>query len=183
MPNWCQNLIEFDFTEATPEIKETLKKVSADYAGSDSFQFFASFFPCPEELRVDHKFGPESEAMIENKKKHGFCSWYDWSIANWGTKWDAKDRDLTFTEDKICGNFATAWGPPIGFYEFMEDNGVKVFAKYAESGFDFAGFYENGQAHDTDRLSDPDVLAKYLENFPSMREFLATTDFPPKMLI
>ena len=175
MPNWCSNTVEFDFTDATPEIKETLKKVSADYSAhgnqGDKVCFFDAFYPCPQDLKVDHKW-PESEAMIENQKKHGFSSWYDWCNEHWGTKWDACDLSITVTEDKVLGYFSTAWAPPIGFYAFMEDSGVKVDAKYAESGMDYAGFYKNGNARDLDKLSDSDAREKYLADFPFMADFI-----------
>ena len=43
--------------------------------------------------------------ICDNVKNYGFKDWYDWSINNWGTKWNAK-----MTE--IQGNviyFETAW--------------------------------------------------------------------------
>jgi hypothetical protein len=43
---------------------------------------------------------------IMNLKKHGHASWYGWSIANWGTKWNS------YSCEKMEGNvweFDTAW--------------------------------------------------------------------------
>lgn len=31
---------------------------------------------------------------IENKRRYGFYSWYDWSRANWGTKWNAYSVEM-----------------------------------------------------------------------------------------
>lgn len=31
----------------------------------------------------------EAKLMVDNEKKYGFRSWYDWSRHNWGTKWNA----------------------------------------------------------------------------------------------
>jgi hypothetical protein len=54
------------------------------------------------------------EAALERlNREHGTCSWYRWSINNWGTKWDATDpRILEEGGDYIVVSFDTAWGPP-----------------------------------------------------------------------
>lgn len=31
---------------------------------------------------------------LENRKKYGYPTWYEWSIATWGTKWNAYHQDL-----------------------------------------------------------------------------------------
>lgn len=45
---------------------------------------------------------------LQNARNHGFIYWYDWSVANWGTKWNAyqtpDERDNTNTV-----YFQTAW--------------------------------------------------------------------------
>jgi hypothetical protein len=42
----------------------------------------------------------------DNKKKYGYKTWYDWCVANWGTKWNA------YNQEKPAANeiwFDTAW--------------------------------------------------------------------------
>ncbi|MER9937434.1 hypothetical protein [Mesorhizobium sp. M0088] len=41
----------------------------------------------------------------------GHKSWYDWSIANWGTKWNSYDFELV-SEDPFQFLFQTAWSFP-----------------------------------------------------------------------
>lgn len=48
--------------------------------------------------------------MLSCKRKYGYCSWYDWSIANWGTKWNSYNGKLV--EPNII-RFQTAWSFPI----------------------------------------------------------------------
>lgn len=36
-----------------------------------------------------HKVKTQALMRIENKRRYGYYSWYDWSRANWGTKWNA----------------------------------------------------------------------------------------------
>lgn len=48
------------------------------------------------------------EQYVENYKKYGATTWYDWRIANWGTKWNACETKIT--NDMI--EFETAWDNP-----------------------------------------------------------------------
>lgn len=46
-----------------------------------------------------------------NLEKHGFSTWYDWAIENWGTKWNAYSQN----DDRSSQNtiwFQTAWSMP-----------------------------------------------------------------------
>ena len=42
---------------------------------------------------------------ISNKVKYGYENWYDWSCANWGTKWNADNVEV---EDNVF-SFDTPW--------------------------------------------------------------------------
>ena len=51
--------------------------------------------------------------QYQNMKQIGYTDWYGWSIAKWGTKWDACDPDIEEnTEDKFLVHFNTAWNAP-----------------------------------------------------------------------
>lgn len=43
-----------------------------------------------------------------NYKRYGYKDWYDWSIMNWDTKWNADTNYVT--DDEIC--ISTAWSLP-----------------------------------------------------------------------
>ena len=50
-------------------------------------------------------------SYLENRKKYGYPTWYEWSIANWGTKWNALNQN--FEEPNVLW-FDTAWeGVPL----------------------------------------------------------------------
>lgn len=70
---------------------------------------------------------------LENIKKYNCVSWYDWSIKNWGTKWDAYECSGTPEEGKLT--FLTAWSPP---YKIME----ALFKKCSKSEIEW--YYEGG---------------------------------------
>lgn len=53
---------------------------------------------------------------LKNFREHGSTSWYEWCIANWGTKWNAYDQnDKRNTTDTIY--FQTAWSSPIALIQ------------------------------------------------------------------
>lgn len=49
-------------------------------------------------------------AYINNIINYGHVDWYDWSIANWGSKWNAYSSYLD--EENNAIEFDTAWGCP-----------------------------------------------------------------------
>jgi hypothetical protein len=50
----------------------------------------------------------------------GYEDWHDWSLANWGTKWDASAfRELASTPNAYDWLFATAWTVPVHFLEAL----------------------------------------------------------------
>jgi hypothetical protein len=138
MPNWTSNRI---YAEGSPEqISEFLDKIKGDNGVLD----FNRIIPMPELLKntgsgsstihgkrvsewyvVNHGnhelnipesirvFTPEEEAELQ---EIGHRSWYDWSNANWGTKWNACDPEIEDEGSAKCGYirilFMTAWSAP-----------------------------------------------------------------------
>jgi hypothetical protein len=56
---------------------------------------------------------PAAQRAIICHEQTGFLNWYDWSCANWGTKWNACEFHIERDEPTYfeC-SFDTAWGPP-----------------------------------------------------------------------
>lgn len=57
------------------------------------------------------------------KVKYGATNWYDWNLANWGTKWDidGNNQQCCMTNEKILINFLSAWDTPtIGLLEISK---------------------------------------------------------------
>lgn len=51
------------------------------------------------------------EKAYNNIKTYGYRDWYDWSIAKWGTKWNAcSQEDYDLSSNYFC--FETAWSAP-----------------------------------------------------------------------
>ena len=155
MPNWCSNrLYVKGKPEKVKEFTDTLGEEDANNVRSD-FSFHQTV-PMPEEC---------SRGMLP--AGYSGPNWYDWSIENWGTKWDACevdceadgiqshvqnaiDRDLEETVIDI--GFDTAWSPP---FEWMEKASEKFpeldfEIAFSECGMDFYGTAEakNGKIED-----------------------------------
>lgn len=79
-----------------------------------------------EEGRENIKLGRQA---IENIEKYGHKDWYDWSNANWGTKWNAYSFSLVGEdENSFSVQFDTAWAPPTPIFEKLVDMGFNVGA-------------------------------------------------------
>jgi hypothetical protein len=57
---------------------------------------------------------------MEFHRKIGFYNWCDWSIHNWGVKWDAGHSQLIEeTDTTLSYNFDTAWDTPETFFRSL----------------------------------------------------------------
>ncbi len=140
MPNWCMNTVTFK--NINP------KEISRLQEAFERDELFSEFAPNPN--------GKDSE------------DWYAHNINEWGTKWDTggtADSIHEQTADMIMVTFDTAWSPPIGFYEIMEELGWEVEAYYYEPGMSFCGKYTTGYG---DEYYDvPDTSDEVLEEIPA----------------
>ena len=100
-----------------------------------------------EENKIDLSLG---QRIIDNRRKYDCGDWYEWSINNWGTKWDA--CEITIDDNLIC--FETAWSPcsPIVEKLAIMFPKVKLIYKYFEPGVCLAGreTYEGGECTEVD---------------------------------
>lgn len=60
----------------------------------------------------------------ELREKYGYDNWYDWSVANWGTKWNAVEPVIVSEEENngittFVFHFQTAWSMPEGIITSM----------------------------------------------------------------
>jgi hypothetical protein len=87
-----------------------------------------------------------AEQTFENEKKYGYPDWYNWRIANWGTKWDAYDQ---YQVDENTIAFNTAWSDPTPIVrKLAKDNtNMRIDHKFADEMPNFVGHtvYERGE--------------------------------------
>jgi hypothetical protein len=104
--------------------------------------FLHEFIPCPKELLEAVANFEKNEDMVA---KHGYSSWYDFNIANWGTKWDVSADNVEIADaNTLTAGFDSAWAPPTNAYERLVDLGFEVTAYYYEPGMGFVGKFDNG---------------------------------------
>ena len=166
MPNWCFNRVTC--TGTSGDIANLI-----DYVQEDDNDFsFNAVMTMPPELRevtspvkafktkaevelynAKHKnveFGA-GKAITHAKhrfliKKYGHADWYNWSIENWGCKWDthADGVDMSDNADNGCVSyrFDTPWGPPQGIYKKLHETFPEVDISwfYDEPGMEFSGY-------------------------------------------
>lgn len=88
---------------------------------------------------VEKKFGVSrgitKEISDEYIARFGTDNWYDWSLANWGTKWNAYDQYCDGNEIE----FLTAWGTPYRLIERLSKKypNVEFNVKYADEDFGY----------------------------------------------
>jgi len=105
-------------------------------------QFFQEFIPCPEELLDAVANLKTNDDMVA---KHGYSSWYDFNIANWGTKWDVSSDNVEIQDpNTLTAGFDSAWAPPVNAYEKLMEQGFEVEAFYYEPGMQFVGKWVDG---------------------------------------
>ena len=165
MPNWCANSLKLTpTTEANKAlIAQVIEAVNRTEGTNDSPRIFNILKPMPEELRDVTKgyFADEAERAENDKKraecqaKYGYTDWYDWSLAEWGTKWDASDVFHSVEPDgSLLLQFDTAWSPPVNLYITLEEMGFQVSAGFVEQGVSYIGYYANGVDHTEDIAYD-----------------------------
>ena len=134
-----------------------------DKSSASEILDFNKIIPMPKELDVALKsIDPLTEKgqvlqkkYDDNLAKFGFQSWYDWSLKNWGTKWNS--YSVVFHGDQIRMN--TAWYPPGPIIQELarlihED----IRMTYADEAYEFWGesfFYGIGKPPKNHIYTDP----------------------------
>lgn len=146
MPNWCNNTLVIKHQDPAM----ILRAKTAFAEG----KFLNEFVPIPESLHITSgrcgaDDNPEQIALEaaqkSNIEQHGYKDWYDFSVGEWGTKWDVGDGDgiNEITENSLTVYFDSAWAPPCAAYEKMAVLGFEIEAMYDESGMGFCGRWTN----------------------------------------
>lgn len=148
MPNHVENRLKIiGNIEQIKEVKEFLKGKYND--GTDHNIDFNKITPMP-------KWVYNKNLSYQDEEKYGKENcWLDWSIRNWGTKWNAYQSDLDDEENTI--RFMTAWN---GVPELIKKLGYifpKMEFEYAWASEDFG--YTVGLI----RYKDTEILE---ENIP-----------------
>lgn len=183
MPNWCSNSVTISHSDPVriTELAQAMREG----------RFLKHVLPVPQQL-IDTVAGsvggPEDyeQRLLEfrqqlNREFFGYSNWYDFQVANWGTKWDVDcDGGVEVSEDgkTVTASFDSAWSPPIGIYNELVGQDYGVAAYYYEPGMCFVGkwvdgddqYYEFGD-HDSNTVRD--VIGEELDDMFGISEWLA----------
>ena len=68
---------------------------------------------------------------IQNVIDYGSDTWYDWSCANWGTKWNSNNTYVV-SDDEV--EFDTAWSCPIEVLKALSKQyaDIEIYVEYAD---------------------------------------------------
>jgi len=144
MPNWCMNTLTLEHEDPA-----MIARAKAAFAES---KFLHEFVPVPlcltETMSGSHS-DPEMQAALEksqqdNLNAYNYKTWYDFCVAEWGTKWDV-DGEAQDIPGGLVLSFDSAWAPPLNAYARLIEQGFKVYAMYYEPGMCFAGVWDNGE--------------------------------------
>jgi hypothetical protein len=122
-------------------------------------------------------------SLEQNKnliEKYGTNNWYDWSIMNWGTKWDAYDVTEWKIEQlgdssKASIYYETAWSPPIDFWVAVSKNypDLVFYQEFSDEGGGFVGNITiqsekviNSNDYDWDSKEGIDTLKRLNRYYP-----------------
>ena len=97
------------------EIERYLSYPHVKAAGVSDYQGLKAWF---REVAPDCE--EKARAAIRAKEETGHSSWYSWSLANWGTKWNAYSFRLIDEDDDLLDfSIDTAWSPPEPIFEAL----------------------------------------------------------------
>ena len=131
MPNHVTNRIELYGDQ------ENINKVLELIEGERECIDFNKIIPMPDNI-FRGNLGPEE------RNKYGKNNWYDWSLYNWGTKWNAYNSN--FDADNNAIEFDTAWSCPISVLnklaEMCHEHNISFDGKWADEdcGFNVGTF-------------------------------------------
>ncbi len=176
MPNWCNNNLTLEHDDPA--------MIKRAYDALERGEFLQEFCPVPEDLK-DTVSGSVSEDQREaheaqqkrNVEKYGYANWYDYCVAEWGTKWDCGEQgasDIHPDGRMLHTFFDTAWSPPIGAYEKLEQLGFRVNALYYEGGMAFAGSY--GEYGDSELNLEGMSADEIEQNYPELDEAFSISE-------
>ena len=186
MPNWCNNdlMIQHMDRAMMEKARDGFNRVGGVNG------MLTALIPCPEPLRdtMAGSYGRHDQLsnyrsdLLEfqeklNVKYFGHKNWYDWCVAEWGTKWDigraTLDDPLVEIDDgdwpTMTLSFESAWSPPIQAYEKLEAMGFIITAQYFEPGCGFCGEWKNGEDYEYPLEKAP----KHLDEMYGISEILA----------
>jgi hypothetical protein len=168
MPNWCANDVSIlGLSDNPEEFQKFLVHVGLDTEekreqatqSEAEFNLFNRLVPMPASLKdTTRATGMDEEFTnaMQGNKDYEYTNWYDWSLANWGTKWDVDPRHVSLVDNCLELSYDTAWSPANHVWEQVTTEFPSLLNRvnYLEEGMGFMGqaWYTEGECTKDDYL-------------------------------
>lgn len=106
--------------------KEYLGRLSLLMSPEDRKALKAEYL---EKVADDPEVFALGKQYYENQKEYGATTWYDWSVNNWGTKWNAYDYVQVDPKAKFL-QFNTAWSSVPNILALLSEEFPEVRMEY-----------------------------------------------------
>lgn len=180
MPNYC--FTQLEVTGPEKDIKRFCDGLNNNIT-EGNLSILSTYHPRPVDLDVTCYFivpeGIDDRAAIEatyasNIEKYGHSTWYDWNIANYGSKWADSFSSYEINPHHLSGlsyvrlEFQTAWSPITEGIRFVSSvfPTLVFLMSYEEESDDYVGaevhkagetlFYESVVPPETERKDGED---------------------------
>jgi hypothetical protein len=160
LDDWV-NHSTMDIKKFLTEILHCTKQNDGTFLKGDSDMSMKKIMPCPTELlNITSPVRAENgetekqfkQRVEKHQKQYGATDWYNWQVANWGTKWDVDANLVSKSDTELTYTFDSAWSPPIQFFVTASPKfpNLKFVLEYDEPGMCFRGTatIENGDLDD-----------------------------------
>lgn len=145
IPNWCTNELVIDIPKHL--LDDVVEAITTQRKHSTCQMTFSALIPEPG--------GDDWDTL-----------WYEWRIANWGTKWDLGEADAFIRYDRADGGyrlmaeFNTAWAPPIPWVATLAEKfpEAEIEISFDEPGMDFSGTFSYSAGVLADHIEGPSYM-------------------------
>jgi hypothetical protein len=167
MPNWCDNFLEIFYDSKNSEQVAYITSIKKAVDASNLLDFLKPMPKHQPDLNKPNPFFAKGGLGID-QQPFGRNNWYDWSVDNWGTKWDVNDASYEDFDNRLSITFLSAWSPPTLATMVLADKGFVFVHYYFESGIGFYGI----QTNNGDNSADIDFSCSDIRNSGLVRDSL-----------
>lgn len=181
MPNWCEDF--FEFRIPTANAKPFMDFANAfNSTNRPETGLLNLLYPMPAhqpDTTKPNVFFATGGIGRDEEAKYGKSNWYDWSIANWGTKWELDLQSISFHVDGdyvyFHGYALSAWTPPVAAFQ---NSGVEFSLYYAETGMNYFGYADVHDDFTYDHPLDTEDFDRFVDYQDAFDKWLSASDLP-----
>lgn len=115
MPNWCENYLIVHFNPNNQRELMYARRLKTAYEKSKLLNALVKRPKHQPDINKPNPFFAKGGLGVDEQKLFGRNNWYDWSVDNWGTKWEVSSSDGSVELEEngtLSIRFMSAWSPP-----------------------------------------------------------------------